>query len=652
MEPNTNYSPLDETQRKLLDELINTLTPEQQYWVSGYLMGQSQRAQNEATASPESEDQPVSNDISASTSDVATQEETSSSESESVSASDAEPLDVTILFGTETGNAEFVAEQFYDKLKAENFNVSLYDMDDFKPADLAEQQYVFVICSTQGVGEPPINALDLYEYLHSDDAPSLEGVNFSVLALGDQDFANFCQAGKDFDHIIGELGAHRMKARVDCDFDYEETANQWMTEVLELLTQIQNDASSSSKTIDSTAEEVTLDFEDEADTTITESNTTTPSEYYTKANPFQAKVLTNFNLCGNQAEKEVRHIELEIEDNDNTYEPGDILGVIPENDPVLVANIIQTLGWDAQADTEISDANDTTVNVKDALTHHFEITKLNPNLVETAATLFGNDTLTAKVADQDWLNDYIEGRDFLDLVTDFPPRTLEPKQLTDLLRKLPPREYSIASSNKLNTDEVHITVSTVRYQAHGRDRKGVCSVQLAERTEPGDTLPIYFRKNKNFKFPFDASTPVIMVGAGTGIAPFRAYLQECMHVGYSGDNWLIFGNQYRNHDYLYQEEIEDMQDQGFLNRLDLAFSRDSEHKVYVQDRLLENSETVYDWLTNGACFFVCGDKEKMAQGVSEALHQILVKEGDLSDEEADHYLKKMLKERRYQRDVY
>lgn len=622
---NQTNTPFNEEQLALINQLLPMLTPEQQHWLSGYLL-------NPATTSV-SDNKTDIQENEAGITETETSTSTDQSVSEPVSAS-TEPLDVHVLYGTETGNAEEIAETFETKLKSQNLNVHLWDMDDFPRDSLPEVEHLFIICSTQGVGEPPINALDLYDYLHGDDAPQLDQVNFAVLALGDQDFPDFCQAGKDFDHILGQLGANRVADRVDCDFDYEETAEQWITNMLELLTQASSNTNEDTPSVEN--EDVTIEE---------------PQAPYSKSNPFQAEVLKNTILTQPEASREVRHLEISLEGYREAYEPGDSLVVIPQNDPVLVNQLIDALNWDAETPIQMNDS-DSMRSLKEALTHDFEIAKLTPVLMKNAAELLGNPMLNANIQKSKWVQNYIYGKDVIDLIRDFTPVALEPNMLPQLLRKLPPREYSIASSNKVNPNSVHITVRVVKYEAHRRERFGVCSVQLADRTSVGDKLPVYLKKNPNFKFPYDTETPVIMIGAGTGIAPYRAYLQERAYLNLKGEQWLIFGNQNYHHDFLYKDDLEQWLEEGVLSKLDLAFSRETENKIYVQHRIEENSAEFYKWIQAGATIYLCGNKDEMASGVHESLIKVLIKEGNLDETEAEAYLTEMIKNQRYQRDVY
>ncbi|MBF2777662.1 assimilatory sulfite reductase (NADPH) flavoprotein subunit [Staphylococcus saprophyticus] len=625
MQLNQTNTPFNEEQLALINQLLPMLTPEQQHWLSGYLL-------NPATTSV-SDNKTDIQENEAGITETETSTSTDQSVSEPVSAS-TESLDVHVLYGTETGNAEEIAETFETKLKSQNLNVHLWDMDDFPRDSLPEVEHLFIICSTQGVGEPPINALDLYDYLHGDDAPQLDQVNFAVLALGDQDFPDFCQAGKDFDHILGQLGANRVADRVDCDFDYEETAEQWITNMLELLTQASSNTNEETPSVEN--EDVTIEE---------------PQAPYSKSNPFQAEVLKNTILTQPEASREVRHLEISLEGYREAYEPGDSLVVIPQNDPVLVNQLIDALNWDAETPIQMNDS-DSMRSLKEALTHDFEIAKLTPVLMKNAAELLGNPMLNANIQKSEWVQNYIYGKDVIDLIRDFTPVALEPNMLPQLLRKLPPREYSIASSNKVNPNSVHITVRVVKYEAHRRERFGVCSVQLADRTSVGDKLPVYLKKNPNFKFPYDTETPVIMIGAGTGIAPYRAYLQERAYLNIKGEQWLIFGNQNYHHDFLYKDDLEQWLEEGVLSKLDLAFSRETENKIYVQHRIEENSAEFYKWIQAGATIYLCGNKDEMASGVHESLIKVLIKEGNLDETEAEAYLTEMIKNQRYQRDVY
>lgn len=610
-------SPFTEGQATQINELLQTLTLEQKVWLSGYLVA------NQQLTSGTSDTQ--GSQIGAVSKDTETMLQ------QNEPTIQPEKRAITLLYGSETGNAQGLAEIFEERLSNIGHNVTLKAMDEFKPKNLKNVEDLFIITSTQGEGDPPDNAAELHEFIHGRKAPKLEGVRFSVLALGDQTYEFFCQTGKDFDKKLEELGAERLYERVDCDVDYEEDAEKWMANVI--------------NTIDSAPEGT------QSEQVVSESIKSAKEKKYSKANPYQAEVLENINLNGRGSNKETRHIEFLLDNFGEEYEVGDCLVVLPQNDPALVELLMSTLGWDAGDQIQISEDGDT-ISLEEALTSYFEITKLTRPLLQNAAAYFDNEALEDKVQDSEWIQNYIEGRDFIDLLNDFPPEELEPEDLYQILRKLPPREYSISSSYQSLPDEVHITVGAVRYNTHGRDRSGVCSVQFAERIQPGDTVPIYLKRNPNFKFPKDGDTPVIMIGPGTGIAPFRAHMQEREEYGYKGNTWLFFGDQHFTTDFLYQTEWQEWLKDGFLEKMNVAFSRDTDQKVYVQHRIAEHSKEFNEWLEKGASIYICGDEKNMAKDVHQAIRNVLVKEQNLTEEDAESYLKQMKKDKRYQRDVY
>ena len=612
-------SPFTEGQTSQINELLQTLTPNQKAWLSGYLMANQQTiTTSDSVAKNETSPQTLNDNTEAML-------------QQNAPSVTPEKRSITVLYGSETGNTQGLAEIFEQRLSDIGNNVTLKSMDAFKPKDLKKVEDLFIVTATHGEGDPPDNAVELHEYIHGRKAPKLNGVRFSVLALGDQTYEFFCQTGKDFDNRLAELGAERIYNRVDCDVDYEEAAEKWMANVI--------------SAIDSTPAGT------ESEQIVSESIKSDKEKKYSKSNPYEAEVLTNINLNGRGSNKETRHIELLLDNFGEEYEPGDCLVVLPQNDPALVDLLVSTLGWSPDTQVLINEYGDT-LNLEEALTSHFEITKLTKPLLENAAMFFDNDELTEKIQDKAWIQSYIEGRDFIDLLNDFATTELQPENLHQLLRKLPPREYSISSSYKATPDEVHITVGTVRYNTHSRNRAGVCSVQFAERIQEGDTVPIYLKRNPNFKFPKDDSTPVIMIGPGTGVAPFRSYMQEREELGFEGNTWLFFGEQHFTTDFLYQTEWQEWLKDGTLSKLDVAFSRDTDQKVYVQHRITENSEQFNQWLENGAVIYICGDESKMAKDVHEAIKNVLKKEQNLSDEDAEAYLKQLKRDKRYQRDVY
>ncbi|AZU60297.1 sulfite reductase subunit alpha [Neobacillus mesonae] len=374
---------------------------------------------------------------------------------------------------------------------------------------------------------------------------------------------------------------------------------------------------------------------------------------FSRTNPFQAKVLKNINLNGTGSSKETRHVELSLKDSGLSYKPGDALGVIPSNDPELVAALISEMGWDEEAVVTVGKQGETML-LKEALTNYCEITLLTKKILQGAAAFTENEELQKLVLVENaaQLKEYCNGRDLLDMLREFGPWKATAQDIVSLLRKMTARLYSIASSITANPDEVHLTIGAVRYTAHGRDRKGVCSVLCAERVQEGDTLPVFVQANKHFFLPETLDKDIIMVGPGTGIAPFRSFIQELAVNKATGRSWLFFGDQHAASDFLYQGELEQYQRDGVLTKLDTAFSRDSDQKVYVQHKMLEHSKDLFEWIEKGAYFYVCGDKEHMAKDVNEALLTVIEKEGAMDRDAAEAYLKDMQQQGRYQRDVY
>jgi sulfite reductase (NADPH) flavoprotein alpha-component len=596
-------SPFNQEQVELLNRLLPTLTEAQKAWLSGYLMALQKTGAPTMTAAAPVVNAPV---IS---------------------------KEVTVLFGSQTGNSQRLAKKLSGKLQEQGFQVALSSMSDFKPNTLKKVQNLLILVSTHGEGDPPDNALTFYEFLYNKRAPQLENLRFSVLALGDTSYELFCQTGKDFDKRLEELGGKRLTPRIDCDVDYDESAAEWMNNVLASL----------SETSAAPA------FTAEGGATI---ESGTQSEY-SRTNPFQAEVLENLNLNGRGSDRETRHLEISLEGSNLQYEPGDCLGIYPENHPRLVDELIEAMGWKPEELVPVNKSGEERP-LREALSSNYEITVLTRPLLEQAAKLSSSSGLQELLAAgrEQELRAYINDRDLLDLVQDYSLKGIPAKEFVSILRKLPARLYSIASSPKAYPDEVHLTIRKVNYEAHGRKRYGVCSTQTAERLEAGDTLPVYVHHNPNFKLPQNPDTPIIMIGPGTGVAPFRAFLGEREENGAKGKTWLFYGDQHFSTDFLYQVDWQRWLKEGVLTRMDVAFSRDTDKKVYVQHRMLEKSKELYQWLQDGASVYVCGDEKKMAHDVHAALATILEQEGGLSSEEAAEYLSRMQQEKRYQRDVY
>ncbi len=601
-------SPFNQQQVELLNQLLPILTETQQIWLGGYLSASQLVTQSNASGSVVVLEEP------------AAQVEVSSKE-------------VTILYGSQTGNGQALAEKLTKNLKAVEYRVSLASMNEFKPNALKKIENLLLIVSTHGEGDPPDNALPFHEFLHSKRAPRLENLQFSVLSLGDSSYEFFCQTGKQFDERLLELGAKQLSPRVDCDLDYDESAAEWFTNVLATLNEQQE---SSSTTVQQTVNKV---IEGQLE--------------YSRTNPFKAEILENFNLNGRGSNKETRHLELSLEGSNLEFEPGDSLGIYPENDFGLVDTLIEEMGWNASEVVKVNKQGELKP-LREALISNFEITVLTKPLLQKAAQFTANNELKELLEPEreQECRDYLYGRDLLDLVRDFAPWEVSLSGFVAILRKIPARLYSIASSSKANPDEVHLTIGTVRYEAHGRDRVGVCSDVCAVRAIPGDHLPVYVQRNSNFKLPADPNTPLIMIGPGTGIAPFRSFLEEREEIGAEGKTWLFFGDQHFVTDFLYQVEWQQWLKEGVLTRMDVAFSRDTKDKVYVQHRMIENSQAIFNWLEEGAVLYICGDEKHMATDVHATLEKIIEEEGAMSSKEASDYLADMQQQKRYQRDVY
>ena len=596
-------SPFNQEQVELLNLLLPTLTETQKVWLNGYLS--ATQAFSAITEAPSQELL------------VKQQEKILSKE-------------VTILYGSQTGNAQRIAENAAKELEETGFQVAVSSMSDFKPNQLKKVKNLLIAVSTHGEGDPPDNALTFHEFLNGRRAPKLDDLQFSVLSLGDSSYEFFCQTGKDFDERLEELGGKRLYPRVDCDLDYDEPATEWLEGVIASLSE---------------GEEVAIVAPAEQPVAV--------ESVYSRKNPFKAEVLENLNLNGRGSNKETCHLELSLEGSGLTYEPGDSLGVYPENDPALVDLILEAIQWEPEEKVTINKQGDV-LSLKEALSSHLEITVLTKSLLEQAAQLSGNENLRELVSpgNEEKLKAYRHGRDLLDLIRDFGQWGESAQEFVSTLRKMPARLYSIASSLSANPDEVHLTIGTVRYNTYGRDRNGVCSILCAERLQPGDTLPIYIQSNQNFKLPSNPDTPIIMVGPGTGVAPFRSFMQEREEAGIQGKSWMFFGDQHFVTDFLYQTEWQKWLKSGVLSKMDVAFSRDTDEKVYVQNRMLEHSDELFKWLQEGAAVYICGDEKNMAHDVHETLIGIIQKEGSMSREEAVSYLNNMQKEKRYQRDVY
>ena len=550
----------------------------------------------------------------------------------------AKPL--VLLYGSQTGTAEELAKKTSKEAAKRGFAPKLVDMAKYETVDLTKEENVLVITSTYGDGDPPDNAQAFWNFLASDTAPTLRHLNFSVLALGDMNYAAFCQFGKNCDERFEKLGAKRVHPRIDCDLDYEAPAQTWAEGV---FTALVSQASSLTRHAGILP----------APSGRLEDCQPGPagSLSYSRKNPFPARLLANRKLTRDESAKEVRHFEISLAESGLSYEVGDALGVVPGNCAALVDDLIAALECDGEEAVKTPDGAETSLRA--ALTQHYDITRPSADLLKAAAERSGDGELRGLLdpTRNGDLKKWLWGREVIDVLHGMTTR-FTPDELVVFLKKLQPRLYSISSSPKAHPDEVHLTVGAVRYDAWGRARKGVCSTFLADRCAEHLRVPVFVQTSHGFRLPAKGDVPIIMVGPGTGIAPFRAFLEERRATGASGSNWLFFGDQKRATDFLYEETLAAWHADGHLARLDLAFSRDQAEKIYVQHRMLEQATELWSWLENGAHFYVCGDATRMAKDVDAALHRIAETAGSLSAASAAEYVAKLKSEKRYQRDVY
>ena len=532
-----------------------------------------------------------------------------------------------ILYGSQTGNAEALAQTAAKSARAKGLVPVVQALGDVDLDVFATMRHVLIVTSTYGEGEMPDNAQLFWDAISASTAPRLEQMHFAVLAIGDTGYDGFCQAGKFIDMRLEQLGAKRVVDRIDCDIDFEEPSSEWLNSS---MPQFAASAGSSGTVLESAPEAPV----------IPGSN---------KSNPYAAALITNKRLSGEQSAKDIRHFEFDLSDSGLKYEAGDALGVIPVNEPSLVSLLLTQLNADYETPVPGFDRS-----LGDLLTYQFEISEPSRKLIEWVGQNTTNQELRHVLQhdDKDALGVWLWGKDTLDLLQLELTRTLAVPEFVALLRPLQHRAYSISSSSKAHPDQVHLTVASVRYHSGGRNRGGVCSTYLAERVRRGEKPAIFISPNKSFRVPANNSAPLIMVGPGTGIAPFRAFLQERQATGAQGKNWLFFGDQHQEHDFIYQDELLAWRDNGLLTRLDLAFSRDQEKKIYVQSRMLEQGAELYAWLQEGAYFYVCGDASRMAKDVDNALYEVVHQFGGLSTERAADYVDQLKKEKRYLRDVY
>ncbi|WP_194400642.1 NADPH-dependent assimilatory sulfite reductase flavoprotein subunit [Klebsiella variicola] len=592
----SNLLPLNPEQLARLQAATTDFTPTQLAWVSGYFWGVLNQQSGAAVAVP---------------------------------AQAAEVPSITLISASQTGNARRVAEALRDDLLAAKLNVKLVNAGDYKFKQIAAEKLLVVVTSTQGEGEPPEEAVALHKFLFSKKAPKLDGTAFAVFGLGDTSYEFFCQSGKDFDSKLAELGAERLLDRVDADVEYQTAAAEWRARVVEVL--------KARAPVSAPAQLATSGAVNDIHTSP-----------YTKEAPLSATLSVNQKITGRDSEKDVRHIEIDLGDSGLRYQPGDALGVWYQNDPHLVKELVELL-W-LKGDEPVT-VDGKTLPLAEALEWHFELTVNTATIVENYATLTRSESLLPLVGDKAQLQQYAAATPIVDMVR-FSPAQLDAEALIGLLRPLTPRLYSIASSQAEVESEVHVTVGVVRYEIEGRARAGGASSFLADRVEEDGEVRVFIEHNDNFRLPANPETPVIMIGPGTGIAPFRAFMQQRAADGAQGKNWLFFGNPHFTEDFLYQVEWQSYVKEGLLTRIDLAWSRDQQQKVYVQDKLREQGAELWRWINDGAHIYVCGDANRMAKDVEHTLLEVIAEYGAMDAEAADEFLSELRVERRYQRDVY
>ena len=542
----------------------------------------------------------------------------------SVAGALAAPV-LNILYGTQTGNAEGLAMDAATVARAQGFDAVVQGLDDVSIDAFSVMKRVIITIATYGEGEMPDNAGLFWESIYSTDMPRLPDMQFGILALGDTSYDEFCQAGKLLDTRLEQLGATRLVDRLDCDVDYEDIADEWINKTIPL-------ANSGNVIVPAV-----------------ETSPQVVKSIWNRKNPYPAKVSVNKLLSGPSSGKEIRHYEIDLADSGLTYETGDALNVMPVNDGVLVKKLTERLSVDCDFVLEGQEKS-----IADLLTYQYEISTPSRNLIAAVEAQAKHEKFShvLKNGDKEALADFLWGKDTLDLLNLNSEITFTADEFLGLLKPLQHRAYSISSSPSKHLGSVHLTVASVRWREEGRDHLGVCSTFLADRVTANGTAGVFVSPNKAFRIPANDDAPMIMVGPGTGVAPFRAFLEERQMRGAKGKNWLFFGDQTRDSDFIYEQQLLEMQAVGVLSRLDLAFSRDQKEKIYVQNKMHECSVELYQWLEKGAYFYVCGDATRMAKDVDQALRDIVATQANLSADQATDYVNNLKREKRYLRDVY
>ena len=587
-------SPLTEQQLSALGNFTRDLNREQLLWINGYFQG--------LLASQEKVE-------------IQTAQQT---------FNEGKPL--KILYGTHTGKSKIIAAKLGEVLAGRGVGAQIDSLDNYKTRQLSGESNIVFIVSTHGEGEPPAMAEDFHAFITGKRAPQLPNLNYAVVALGDKSYKLFCKTGLDIDQALTKLGAKPILPVLTLDVDFEDDAEKWINDFVEIFAQ---------------RESVSVTAASPAKTELAEIK-------YSRKSPFKATVIDKVKITGRGSHKEVYHVELSLEGSGITYEPGDSVGILANNPPELVDAVLKHCALDGEEEITIKEG---TFLFREALTERLELTILTREVIQNYQNKTGNEELLKVITEDQLLDKYLYGHDVLDLLEEF-PATLSAQDLADVLRSFPPRLYSISSSQDAVGDEVHITVATVRYSNKGRRRGGACSTYLADRIEVDSNVSVFIEKNPAFKLPEKDETPIILIGAGTGVAPFRSFLQHREANNQKGKTWLFFGERRFHSDFLYQIEWQKLLKDGFLEKFDVAFSRDQEKKIYVQHRLFEKQKELYEWLNKGAHIYLCGDMKQMARDVQQTLLQIFETQGGMTEEKAIEFMKALKKEKRFQLDVY
>ncbi len=603
---NLPSSPLPNDKQQQLAKIINQMDSNQSLWLSGYLAARAE-FYNDSNLTHK-----------------LTQTDNKQADQQSK---------LTVLYGSQTGNGKSIAEDLQQQAKNADISTEIFSLADFKVKQLAKKSLVTLVISTHGEGEAPDDAEAFHDQLFSKKAPDLSHLKYSVLALGDSSYEMFCQTGLEIDERLTELGGKRIHQRIDCDVDFESAASKWIEEI---LSEVKSLVVSESSSDNITALPVP--------NVVTSKN----SPVINKLNPFLAEISTIQKITARDSIKDTYHIELSINPDLIQYQPGDSVGVVARNNSKSVDQILSYWQLD---ESEPHTFKTHTLSIRELLVEHIEITQLSKPFIQFLAKEIDNKTLQELATSHASFLDYCQDHQLLDLLLKFDPEHKIPVQdILNELRSITPRLYSIASSQTTEEDEIHLTINLEPATTSGQ--RGLASGLLCDTAEVGDEVAIYIEPNQNFRLPENDHIPVIMIGPGTGIAPFRAFLQQREASGAQGGNWLFFGNPNFSSDFLYQAEWLKMKKSGLLDQISVAFSRDQTHKIYVQDRLKDQAKQIWEWLEKGAHIYVCGDAKYMAKDVERTLIEIIEVHGKLSTDDAKNHLKTLKQNNRYQKDVY